>query len=110
VKFPGQSSQNAEGEQGNSSGKSAVPLNTEEEQHHHDFVTSHGLPIWPPTTLGMTPPTYEVGKTNGKKIPRPRNPLIDAVAALDKSKVMVICGFFFAIGFSDFLCCAVLTL
>jgi hypothetical protein len=99
VKFPGQSSQNAEGEQGNSSGKSAVPLNTEEEQHHHDFVTSHGLPIWPPTTLGMTPPTYEVGKTNGKKIPRPRNPLIDAVAALDKSKVMVICGFFFAIGF-----------
>ncbi|KAG6745355.1 hypothetical protein POTOM_052017 [Populus tomentosa] len=87
VKFPGQSSQNAEGEQGNSSGKSAVPLNTEEEQHHHDFVASHGLPIWPPTTLGMTPPTYEVGKTNGKKIPRPRNPLIDAVAALDKSKL-----------------------
>ncbi|KAH8484777.1 hypothetical protein H0E87_026514 [Populus deltoides] len=88
VKFPGQSSQNAEGEQqGNSSGKSAVPLNTEEEQHHHDFVTSHGLPIWPPTTLGMAPPTYEVGKTNGKKIPRPRNPLIDAVAALDKSKL-----------------------
>jgi post-segregation antitoxin (ccd killing protein) len=111
VKFPGQSSQNAEGEQqGNSSGKSAVPLNTEEEQHHHDFVTSHGLPIWPPTTLGMAPPTYEVGKTNGKKIPRPRNPLIDAVAALDKSKVMVLCGFFFAIGFSDVLCCAVLTL
>ncbi|KAJ6871503.1 protein SCAR2-like [Populus alba x Populus x berolinensis] len=87
VKFPGQSSQNAEGEQGNSSGKSAVPLNTEEGQHHHDFVASHGLPIWPPTTLGMTPPTYEVGKTNGKKIPRPRNPLIDAVAALDKSKL-----------------------
>ncbi|XP_011032580.1 PREDICTED: protein SCAR2-like isoform X2 [Populus euphratica] len=87
VKFPGQSSQNAEGEQENSSGESAVPLNTEEEQHHHDFVTSHGLPIWPPTTLGMTPPTYEVGKTNGKKIPRPRNPLIDAVAALDKSKL-----------------------
>ncbi|KAL9374463.1 hypothetical protein Peur_034083 [Populus x canadensis] len=87
VKFPGQSSQIAEGEQGNSSDKSAVPLNTEEEQHHHDFVTSHGLPIWPPTTLGMTPPAYEVGKTNGKKIPRPRNPLIDAVAALDKSKL-----------------------
>ena len=110
VKFPGQSSQNAEGEQGNSSGKSAVQLNTEEEQHHHDFVASHGLPIWPPTTLGMTPPTYEVGKTNGKKIPRPRNPLIDAVAALDKSKVMVICGFFFAISFSDVVCCVVLTL
>ncbi|KAF9665320.1 hypothetical protein SADUNF_Sadunf16G0110500 [Salix dunnii] len=87
VKFPGQSSQNSEEEQENSSSKSAVPLNTEEEQHHHDFVTSHGLPMWPPTTLGMTPPTYEVGKINGNKIPRPRNPLIDAVAALDKSKL-----------------------
>ncbi|KAJ6299796.1 hypothetical protein OIU76_020728 [Salix suchowensis] len=87
VKFPGQSSQNSEEEQENSSCKSAVPPNTEEEQHHHDFVTSHGLPMWPPTTLGMTPPTYEAGKTNGSKIPRPRNPLFDAVAALDKSKL-----------------------
>ncbi|KAJ6425157.1 hypothetical protein OIU84_025852 [Salix udensis] len=87
VKFPGQSSQNSEEEQQNSSCKSAVPLHTEEEQHHHDFVTSHGLPMWPPTTLGMTPPTYEAGKTNGSKIPRPRNPLFDAVAALDKSKL-----------------------
>ncbi|CAK7343692.1 unnamed protein product [Dovyalis caffra] len=87
VKFPGQSSQNSKEEQGNSSGKSAAPLTAEEVPHHHDFVTSQGLTMQPPTTLAMTPPTYEVGKPNGNKIPRPRNPLIDAVAAHDKSKL-----------------------
>jgi len=90
MKFPGQSSQSSEEELGNSSGKSAAPL-TMEEEPHHDFVTSQGLKMWPPTALAMTTPTYEVGKPNGNKIPRPRNPLIDAVAAHDKSKVMVIC-------------------
>ncbi|XP_011019047.1 PREDICTED: protein SCAR2 isoform X2 [Populus euphratica] len=86
MKFPGQSSQSSEEELGNSSGKSAAPL-TMEEEPHHDFVTSQGLTMWPPTALAMTPPTYEVGKPNGNKIPRPRNPLIDAVAAHDKSKL-----------------------
>jgi hypothetical protein len=90
MKFPGQSSQSSEEELGNSYGKSAAPL-TMEEEPHHDFVTSQGLTMWPPTALAMTPPTSEVGKPNGNKIPRPRNPLIDAVAAHDKSKVMVIC-------------------
>ncbi|KAJ6331475.1 hypothetical protein OIU76_009954 [Salix suchowensis] len=86
VKFPGQSSQNSEEELGNSSGKSAVPQ-TMEEEPLHDFVTSQGIMMWQPTTLAMTPPTCEVGKPNGNKIPRPRNPLIDAVAAHDKSKM-----------------------
>eukprot|EP00258_Populus_trichocarpa_P043634 XP_024459653.1 protein SCAR2 isoform X1 [Populus trichocarpa] len=86
MKFPGQSSQSSEEELGNSYGKSAAPL-TMEEEPHHDFVTSQGLTMWPPTALAMTPPTSEVGKPNGNKIPRPRNPLIDAVAAHDKSKL-----------------------
>ncbi|KAF9680085.1 hypothetical protein SADUNF_Sadunf06G0083400 [Salix dunnii] len=86
VKFTEQSSQNSEEELGNSSGKSAVPQ-TMEEEPLHDFVTSQGIMMWQPTTLAMTPPTSEVGKPNGNKIPRPRNPLIDAVVAHDKSKM-----------------------
>lgn len=100
--------QNLEGEHGNSPKKSVVPLTTEEEQPQLDSVTSQGETTWSPSTLAL-PPTYQVGKPNGNKLPRPRNPLIDAVAAHDKSKVMVICGIFLTISlFSCLIACKVL--
>ncbi|CAN0879605.1 Protein SCAR2 [Linum grandiflorum] len=56
----------------------SLPL--EKEQPQQNVVTS-----WPPTSLAL-PPSYELGKANGNKLPRPRNPLIDAAAA-NKSKL-----------------------
>ncbi|CAN1303423.1 Protein SCAR2 [Linum perenne] len=60
-------------------------LQVEMEQLHQNMVTSYGGTSWPPTLA--LPPSYELGKANGNKLPRPRNPLIDAVAAIDKSKL-----------------------
>ncbi|GKV06141.1 hypothetical protein SLEP1_g18065 [Rubroshorea leprosula] len=77
-----------------------------EEQPQHGLVTSEGeivqtsnafpLPglsvpegAWSSKTFSLSQPA-EVGKANGNpsvKMPRPRNPLIDAVAAHDKSKM-----------------------
>lgn len=50
-------------------------LEKSEDQPRHDLVTVQGQATWP-TSLSL-PPTYE----NGTKLPRPTNPLIDAVAA-----------------------------
>ncbi|WCJ27960.1 hypothetical protein M5689_009673 [Euphorbia peplus] len=66
--------------------KSELSPTTVEDQHHRDLVALDGQTTWPPSAL-VLPPTYEVGKANGSKLPRPRNPLIDAVAAHDKSKL-----------------------
>ncbi|KAF5747654.1 protein SCAR2-like isoform X2 [Tripterygium wilfordii] len=57
-----------------------------EEQLQHGCVTSEVETMWPSNTFAL-PPAYDVGKQNGSKLPRPRNPLIDAVAAHDKSKL-----------------------
>ncbi|XVF55007.1 hypothetical protein PTKIN_Ptkin06aG0001900 [Pterospermum kingtungense] len=65
----------------------------------HDRSTSEGEAAEPSTTLAL-----QDGNSNGNpivKIPRPRNPLIDAVAAHDKSKVIMAFHFhFFQSGFS----------
>ncbi|XWS60023.1 hypothetical protein CRYUN_Cryun08bG0172600 [Craigia yunnanensis] len=56
---------------------------------HHDLSTSEGEAAWPSNTLALLP-VVEDGNSNGNptvKLPRPRNPLIDAVAAHDKSKL-----------------------
>ncbi|CAL1378585.1 unnamed protein product [Linum trigynum] len=68
--------------------ESVPPESVAKEQLEQKMVTSYGGGTsWPPTTLAL-PPSYEVGKAaNGSKLPRPRNPLIDAVAAIDKSKL-----------------------
>ncbi|KDP22809.1 hypothetical protein JCGZ_00396 [Jatropha curcas] len=78
--------QNSEGEEKNSLDKPASPPTMLEDQPQHDSETLQRETTWLPTTLAL-PPTYEVGKANGSKLPRPRNPLIDAVAAHDKSKL-----------------------
>ncbi|XVF76903.1 hypothetical protein PTKIN_Ptkin13bG0304700 [Pterospermum kingtungense] len=54
-----------------------------------DLSTSEGEAAWPSNTLALLP-VAEDGNSNGNptvKLPRPRNPLIDAVAAHDKSKL-----------------------
>ncbi|XP_022767841.1 protein SCAR2-like isoform X2 [Durio zibethinus] len=56
---------------------------------HHDLSTSEEEAAWPSTMLALLP-VVEDGNPNGNrtlKLPRPRNPLIDAVAAHDKSKL-----------------------
>uniref|UniRef100_A0A2C9V9W2 Protein SCAR n=1 Tax=Manihot esculenta TaxID=3983 RepID=A0A2C9V9W2_MANES len=88
AKEPEHSLQNSEEEERDSHDKSVSPPIMLKDQQH-DSVTLHGETTWAPSTLAF-PPIYEVGKPNGSKLPRPRNPLIDAVAAHDKSKVMVI--------------------
>ncbi|XWS43908.1 hypothetical protein CRYUN_Cryun16bG0145100 [Craigia yunnanensis] len=55
----------------------------------HDLSTSEGEAAWPSNTLALLP-VVEDGNSNGNptvKLPRPRSPLIDAVAAHDKSKL-----------------------
>ncbi|XWS55461.1 hypothetical protein CRYUN_Cryun09bG0002000 [Craigia yunnanensis] len=55
----------------------------------HDLSTSEGEAAWPSNMLALLP-VAEDGNPNGNptvKLPRPRNPLIDAVAAHDKSKL-----------------------
>uniref|UniRef100_A0A2P2LVP9 Protein SCAR n=2 Tax=Rhizophora mucronata TaxID=61149 RepID=A0A2P2LVP9_RHIMU len=76
----------SEGEQGNSPDQSLAPITLLEEQSQRDVITLPGEMAWLPNTLAL-PLSYEVRKTNGNKLPRPRNPLIDAVAAHDKSKL-----------------------
>ncbi|CAI0474812.1 unnamed protein product [Linum tenue] len=68
--------------------ESLPPGSLAKEQQQQKVVASYGGGTsWPPTTLAL-PPSYELGKAaNGNKLPRPRNPLIDAVAAVDKSKL-----------------------
>ncbi|XP_065853698.1 protein SCAR2 isoform X2 [Euphorbia lathyris] len=85
-KKPENSLQSSAVEEQNYLEKPVFPPTTLEGQHHHDLATLHGQTTWSPSSL-VLPPTNEVGKSNGSKLPRPRNPLIDAVAAHDKSKL-----------------------
>ncbi|XP_050227129.1 protein SCAR2-like isoform X2 [Mercurialis annua] len=85
AKIPENSSQNVR-EENNYVDKSASPSTRLEHQPQQDLVTLHGETTWSQSTLAF-PPNYAVGKPNGSKIPRPRNPLIDAVVAHDKSKL-----------------------
>ncbi|GMI96408.1 hypothetical protein HRI_003310100 [Hibiscus trionum] len=55
----------------------------------HDLSTSEGEAAWPSNTLALVQ-VAEEGNSSGNppvKLPRPRNPLIDAVAAHGKSKL-----------------------
>ncbi|KAF5750764.1 protein SCAR2 [Tripterygium wilfordii] len=84
AKAPEHTPQNSEGEERNPP-VASLPL-LPEEQLQHGSVTSQGETIWPSNAFAL-PPAYDVGKPNGSKLPRPRNPLIDAVTAHDKSKL-----------------------
>ncbi|GAB4833246.1 hypothetical protein Ancab_031493 [Ancistrocladus abbreviatus] len=68
-----------------------VPLQTlhNEQQLPQGFMAPGEVPAWLSNTSNIMP-SSEDGNVNGtlqKKLPRPRNPLIDAVIALDKSKL-----------------------
>ncbi|XP_052175392.1 protein SCAR2 [Diospyros lotus] len=65
------------------------PQIMQDNKPHHDFATSEGQITGPSNTSILLAPSDE-GKPNGNrqpKLPRPRNPLIDAVIAHDKSKL-----------------------
>lgn len=59
-----------------------------DEKPQHSLPTSKGETAWSSNTSDVMPDS-EVGKSNGtvSKLPRPRNPLIDAVTAHGQSKV-----------------------
>ncbi|EEF35729.1 protein SCAR2 [Ricinus communis] len=86
LKVPVNNLQSSEGEERKFSDKSASPQTVLEDQYQQDLLSLHVETTWSASSLAL-PPTYEVGKPNGSKLPRPRNPLIDAVAAHDKSKL-----------------------
>ncbi|XP_044474279.1 protein SCAR2-like isoform X2 [Mangifera indica] len=82
-------SQNSEVGHDNSSCTLVLPLRKVEEQPQHCLPTSEGESAWPSNPFVLLP-TSEVENPNGSsvvKLPRPRNPLIDDVVALDKSKL-----------------------
>ncbi|KAK9290512.1 hypothetical protein L1049_008682 [Liquidambar formosana] len=61
----------------------------EDDQPQHGSLTHEGEMAWSLNTSDLLP-VFEEGKSNGNpsvKLPRPRSPLIDAVAAHDKSKM-----------------------
>ncbi|KAF3448019.1 hypothetical protein FNV43_RR08727 [Rhamnella rubrinervis] len=79
------------GEQGTTLITSMQTSRLEDEQSQHSLPMTKGETAWSSgmTTMGMAP-DFEVGKPNGNlanKLPRPRNPLIDAVNAHGKSKL-----------------------
>lgn len=79
----------SEEEHGNPSDTSVPPPRKVEEQPHRGLSSSEGKSTWPSNPFALLT-TSEVGHANGSstvKLPRPRNPLIDAVAAHDKSKL-----------------------
>lgn len=78
----------------------------EDKQSQHSLSMTKGETAWSSgmTTMGMVP-DFEAGKPNGNlanKLPRPRNPLIDAVNAHGKSKVMIV-PWFSSIGICSFV-------
>ncbi|KAJ7950067.1 Protein SCAR2 [Quillaja saponaria] len=82
-------SPNLEGEQGNNSATSIAAPGMEHLQHGHNLPPSEGGIARSSETSALTQ-SPEGGKPNGNpssKVPRPRNPLIDAVVAHDKSKL-----------------------
>ncbi|XAR68748.1 hypothetical protein NMG60_11000106 [Bertholletia excelsa] len=69
--------------------ETASPSKIQDEQPEHMFSTLDGQTAWS-LSAPVPIPHHEDGKPNGErqvKLPRPRNPLIDAVAAIDKSKL-----------------------
>ncbi|TXG58916.1 hypothetical protein EZV62_016745 [Acer yangbiense] len=81
--------QNSEEEHKNPSNTSIVPSRKVDEERLYGLPTSERESSWSSNQFAFLP-TYEVGKANGSsitKLPRPRNPLFDAAAALDKSKL-----------------------
>ncbi|CAK8574773.1 unnamed protein product [Lathyrus sativus] len=88
VKTPNHSVSNVEGEQGRLGISLMLPPNMENVELNQSFQPFEGEM----SSLGPSAQTsdFESERTNVKprhKIPRPRNPLIDAVAAHDKSKL-----------------------
>ncbi|KAL5740280.1 hypothetical protein ACOSQ2_029460 [Xanthoceras sorbifolium] len=82
-------SPNSEAEHQDPSNTSVLPPGKVDEQRQHGLPTSERESSWSSHPFALLPAS-EVVKANGSsitKLPRPRNPLIDAVAALDKSKL-----------------------
>jgi hypothetical protein len=76
---------NSEAEHSNHSETTSATLAREEEEPH--LQTLEGQLAWPSNALALAP-TFEVEAPNGNtvpKIPRPRSPLVDALAAHNKS-------------------------
>ncbi|GAV80843.1 LOW QUALITY PROTEIN: hypothetical protein CFOL_v3_24303 [Cephalotus follicularis] len=81
-----QAPQNSEGQPDNSFARSLSPPANVEEQSQHDLLTSEEQTERPSNSLALAP-TFEVEKPTGNpagKLPRPRSPLVDALAAHDK--------------------------
>ncbi|KAK3227427.1 hypothetical protein Dsin_007289 [Dipteronia sinensis] len=81
--------QNSEEEHQNPSNTSILPSRKVDEEPQYGLPTSERESSWSSNRFAFLP-TAEVGKANGgsiTKLPRPRNPLFDVVAALDKSKL-----------------------
>ncbi|KAF1868137.1 hypothetical protein Lal_00018653 [Lupinus albus] len=89
VKTPNQSMSNVEGEQGHPFISFMLPPNMESMEPNQSFLSSVGEMSSSFDTYAQTS-DFESEEINGKpktKLPRPRNPLIDAVVAHDKSKL-----------------------
>ncbi|XP_061375824.1 protein SCAR2 isoform X2 [Gastrolobium bilobum] len=87
VKIVHQSVSNVEGEQGCLSVSLMSPSSVESREPNQSFVPFEGEMTSSLDTYAQTS-NYDSERTNGKpknKLPRPRSPLIDAVAAHDKS-------------------------
>ncbi|XP_044492092.1 protein SCAR2-like isoform X2 [Mangifera indica] len=82
-------SQNSEGGHDNISNTLVLPPRKVQEQPQHYLPTSEGESAWSSNPFVFLA-TSGVGNANGGsvvKLPRPRNPLIDDLAAVDKSKL-----------------------
>ncbi|XP_034220048.1 protein SCAR2 isoform X2 [Prunus dulcis] len=80
---------NSEWEHGKPPPTSVTAPTMVDEQPQHSLTTSEGETTWSPNNSAAMS-DYEVGRSNGipvSKLPRPRNPLIDAVAAHGQSKL-----------------------
>ena len=108
-----QSLQFSKGEQGNPFVTSMPPPTIADEQVRLGLLMPEGERAWSSNNSAMMLDS-EVEKPNGNpvnKLPRPRNPLIDAVNAHGKSKVMTIFSFFIQnIHFLRFDPCCILDL
>ncbi|XP_024187068.1 protein SCAR2 isoform X1 [Rosa chinensis] len=82
------SSKNSEREQEKPLATSLTATTTVDEKPQHSLPTSEGETAWSSNTSDVMPDS-EFGQSNGtvNKIPRPRNPLIDAVTAHGQSKL-----------------------
>lgn len=88
-----QSSSNMKGEKEDPSVSTISPPIMENVQPNHNLLPSEGEKASTIMDTSALTSDFEWEKLNGKpknKLPRPPSPLIDAVAALDKSKVMTV--------------------